>query len=225
MTTLWREWGKPILVIVIVCCSVRSSVAEWHDVPTGSMKPTIIEGDRIFVNKLAYDIRVPFAGWRILEMADPARGDVVILFAPDSGIRLVKRIIGMPGDVIELRANRLLINGRAAEYGPLDADVIAQVDIDERAKHVFASERFDVVSHPIMITPGRAAQRSYGPVTVPDEQYFIMGDNRDNSRDSRAFGFVSRDVIIARVVGVVFSLDRDNHYAPRWDRFFRGLPD
>ncbi len=101
----WREWIRPLLVVVIVLGSFRSSVADWNDVPTGSMRPTIIEGDRIVVNKLAYDLRVPLTGWRLVHRGDPQRGDVVICYSPADGTRLVKRVIAGPGDEIELRRN------------------------------------------------------------------------------------------------------------------------
>ncbi|MGD2108884.1 MAG: signal peptidase I, partial [Phycisphaerae bacterium] len=83
----WNDTVKPFLIIVIVLCSFRSAVADWNDVPTGSMKPTILEGDRIFVNKLAYNLRIPFTSWRVAAWATPKRGDVVVLFSPDEGVR------------------------------------------------------------------------------------------------------------------------------------------
>ncbi len=222
---LWREWCKPFLVIVLVLFTFRSAVADWNDVPTGSMKPTIIEGDRIFVNKLAYDLKVPFTTWHLIEWSQPQRGDVVICYSPEGGTRLVKRVVGLPGDRIELTNNRLKINGNPAEYEPLDPDIINQIEADERPRHHFLGEKFDENVHPVMFTPSvRSPMRNYGPVTVPDGHFFVMGDNRDNSGDSRKIGFVERRLIVGKVPLVVISLDRDNHYAPRWGRFFRKLP-
>ena len=125
---VWRDWVRPIAVILVICGSFRSAVADWNDVPTGSMKPTILEGDRIFVNKLAYDLKVPFTTWPILEWGVPRRGDVVICYAPDSNERLVKRVVAVPGDTIAMRANRLFINGEPAVYDLLDADTLNQID-------------------------------------------------------------------------------------------------
>ena len=105
----WREWVKPLLVVVIVCTSFRSAVADWNDVPTGSMKPTILEGDRILVNKLAYDLKVPYTTWHLFEWAEPARGELVICYSPADGNRLVKRVIAVGGDHLEMRNNRLFI--------------------------------------------------------------------------------------------------------------------
>ena len=86
-------------------------MADWNDVPTGSMKPTILEGDRVFVNKLAYDLKVPFTTWHITEWSNPHCGDIVVFFSPKDGKRLVKRVIGLPGDTVELQNERLVING------------------------------------------------------------------------------------------------------------------
>lgn len=219
---LWREWARPFLVILLVLCTFRSAVADWNDVPTGSMKPTIVEGDRIFVNKLAYDLKVPFTTWRLIEWSRPQRGDVVVFFSPEDGTRLVKRVVGLPRDVVELRRNQLSINGEAADYEPLDPDIVAQIEADERAGLRFAAEIIDETPHPVMIRRTGAADQ--GPYVVPDDHFFLMGDNRDDSRDSRAIGFVPRKLIVGQATRVVISLDRDHHYAPRWDRFFRRLP-
>jgi signal peptidase I len=219
-----REWVKPILVVVIVVGAIRSTIADWNDVPTGSMKPTILEGDRIFVNKLAYGLRVPFTRWNLIEWDGPMRGDVIVLFAPDSGTRLVKRVCGVPGDRLELRNNLLFVNGELASYARLDPEIVDQISPDEQRRHLFASERIDGAEHPIMITPRAPAKRSFPPMTVPDDHYFVMGDNRDESRDSRWFGFVPRNLITGRATNVAISFDPDRYYLPRCDRFFRSLP-
>ena len=221
---LWREWARPLLVMVVVLSSLRSAVADWNDVPTGSMKPTILEGDRIFVNKLAYGLRVPFSDWWVMQWEGPQRGDVVVCYSPATGDRLVKRVIGLPSDRIELRRNRLFVNGQAVEYEALDAEVISQIDPAERPAHRFAAEDLGGKTHPVMTTPGLPAPRSFGPKTVPPDHYFVMGDNRDNSRDSRSFGFVPRNEIVGRSSAVVLSFDPDRYYLPRWNRFFRALP-
>lgn len=220
----WREIGKPFLVILIVVGSFRSAVADWNDVPTGSMQPTIMQGDRIFVNKLAYGLRVPFTDWRVMEWSGPRRGDVVVFFSPADDVRMVKRVVGLPGDRIELRRNRLLVNGEPAEYGPVDPAIIDQIDTDEQPRHRVFGERIDGQAHPIMITPSRRARGSFSAVTVPEGHYFVMGDNRDNSRDSRSYGTVERVRIVGRATAVVLSLDPDRYYLPRWGRFFRDLP-
>ena len=221
---IWREWVIPLAVILIICGSFRSAVADWNDVPTGSMKPTIVEGDRIFVNKLAYGLRVPFTLWRIVDWSEPARGDVVVLFEPETGVRLVKRVIGIPGDRIELRNNRVAVNGKPAVYQSLEQEFVEALPANQRMHHEFVAENLDISSHPVMLTPRLQSKHTYGPIDVPQGQYFVMGDNRDKSRDSRWFGCVERNLIVGHATAVVFSVDRDHHYLPRWDRFFLSLP-
>src|SRR5947209_242579 len=101
---LWRQ-VRAFVFIFVILAALRSAVADWNDVPSGSMIPTILEGDRIFVNKLAYDLKVPFTTVHLATWDNPSRGDIVVFFSPDEGTRLVKRVIALPGDTIELRQN------------------------------------------------------------------------------------------------------------------------
>lgn len=220
--------ARSIALVVLIVLSFRSSVADWNDVPTGSMKPNILEGDRIYVNKLAYDFKVPFTTWHLAEWEDPKRGEVVVFFSPADGIRLVKRVIGVPGDVVELRNNRLLINGKAAAYEPVAAElqkeIARQMGIDGEGKE-FSYELMSDQKHPMMLNPmGPSKKSSFGPFTVPPGKYFMMGDNRDNSTDSRFYGPVDRSLIAGRASRVVVSVDPRHYYKPRWSRFFSPLP-
>lgn len=221
---IWREWIRPILVILIVCGSFRSAVADWNDVPTGSMRPTIVEGDRIFVNKIAYGLRFPFTSWRVIDFSEPRRGDIVVFFCPENGVRMVKRVIGLPGDTLELRNNRVIINGGQAGYSSFERATLTSPDDPGSGIHRIGQETIDGQAHPIMTTLAQRSRKYFGPFTVPHDQYFLMGDNRDNSRDSRWFGAVPRDLIVGRASSVVFSLDAGNHFLPRVDRFFHSLP-
>jgi signal peptidase I len=222
-TWFWTEWVKPLLVVGIVLGSLRSAIADWNDVPTGSMKPTILEGDRIFVNKVAYDLKVPFTTWRIREWADPLRGDVVVLISPADGKRLVKRVIGIPGDRIEMRQHRLLVNGTPAEYGPADPALLRGMGSDIPPTAVVRTETTGGRSHPVLIDPRAPAAAFLDTMTVPKGSYLVMGDNRDNSYDSRFFGCVAREQILGRATAVVLSLDRNHGWRPRWSRFFSPL--
>jgi signal peptidase I len=223
MSWVWREWVRPLLVVALVLGSFRSAIADWNDVPSGSMKPTILEGDRVFVNKLAYDLRVPFTYVRLGRWGDPLRGDIVVLISPHDGKRLVKRVVGIPGDTVELRNDRLVVNDRAATYTPPDARTVAWLGDDRPASAVVATETSDGRDHAVMIDPMAGSMPSFQPVKVPAGRYLVMGDNRDNSFDSRFFGFVDRDRILGRAVAVVASVDINNHWAPRWSRFFSPL--
>ena len=113
-----RRQVAPFVMIVLVMTSFRSAIADWNVVPTGSMNPTIVEGDRIFVNKLAFGLRVPFTMWQVAQWSQPSRGDVVVFHSPHDGQRMVKRVIALPGETVELIANRVFINGRPAAYQP-----------------------------------------------------------------------------------------------------------
>jgi len=220
---LWQSWIKPVGLAVLTVVTFRSAVADWNDVPSQSMEPTILIGDRIFVNKLAYDLKLPFTTWHLAEWSQPERGDIVIFFHPSQGHRMVKRVVGVPGDVVEMRGNALLINGAPVTYEPLPGEEVDTNELADPAPWNFAAEQFDGESHPVMSQPMRSAMRSFPPVTVPTGQFFVMGDNRDNSGDSRVFGFVPRRNITGEAIGLAFSLDKDRSYAPRWSRFFRRL--
>jgi len=221
---IWRHWILPIAFVVIILTAFRSSIADWNDVPSGSMKPSIIEGDRIFVNKLAYDLKVPFTTWHIASWGNPQRGDIVVFYSPADGTRLVKRIVGVPGDKVEMINDRLIINDKPADYEPLKESIVNQIPPGERPEHLFAAERIGTQEHPVMATPGMRAMRSFGPIKVPPDHYFMMGDNRDNSADSRYFGPVARKLIVGRASRVLASVDIHDWYWPRWSRFFRELP-
>jgi signal peptidase I len=220
---LWIARVRDWTVVLIVMLTVRSAVADWNNVPTGSMKPTILEGDRIFVNRLAYDVKVPFIERPLLIWSDPKRDDIVVFHSPTDGTLFVKRVIGLPGDRIRLSANRVFINGEPADYEPLDSATPQQLPPSERAGHHLVAETFDGRTHAVMTTPEQPGPADFGPVTVPPGQYFVMGDNRDNSMDSRFFGFVARERIVGRAMAVVMSLDPESYLSPRWQRFFHGL--
>ena len=219
----WQLEIRPLLIPAILLFSVRSSLADWNVVPSGSMKPTILEGDRLLVNKVAYDLKVPFTTWHIAEWGNPQRGDIVVFFSPKDGARLVKRVIGLPGDTVELRNEQLIINGQPVDYTKLNPVVPLGLSAPERARSTFAAEKLPQATHAVMAIDNVAAMRSFGPVQVGANHYFMMGDNRDNSFDSRYFGTVARDQIVGRTSSVVLSLDKENYWLPRWSRTFSAL--
>ena len=219
-----RGWGYSIFIALIIATSFKSAVADWNIVPTGSMKPTILEGDRIFVNKLAYDLKIPYTTLHIAEWGDPQRGDIVVFYSPADGKRLVKRVVGIPGDSIAMRNNQLIINGEKIKYEPINYAKTNDPSMSMSPNQLVFIENLSGTPHPVMIAPQRPALRSFGPVTIPNGKYFVMGDNRDNSADSRYIGFVERPSIVGQATSIVISLDIDNKYKPRWGRFFTQLP-
>ena len=210
---VWREY-RGFAVFIVLMMIFRGALADWNVVPTGSMKPTILEGDRILVNKLAYDLKIPLTHISLCKFADPARGDIVVFDSTAANTRLVKRVIGLPGDIVEMRDNRLTINGIAARYS----------HIEHQADATFAIESYLDISHQIeLASTGASRFSTFGPVTVPKDRYLVLGDNRDNSADSRFYGFIPRDEIVGNAKTIVLSLDYDDYYIPRADRFFRAL--
>jgi len=205
---LWREY-RGFALFILLMIVFRSALADWNTVPTGSMKPTIVEGDRIFVNKLAYDLKIPLTSISVHEFADPKRGDIVVFDSKAADTRLVKRVVGLPGDVVEMRDNRLVINGIAARYSGF-----ARLDETTSA----AIETYPDMSHRIeLMRAGVARLRSFGPVRVPEGSYLVLGDNRDNSADSRVYGFIPRQEIVGHATRIVLSLDYDHYFMPRFD--------
>lgn len=207
----------------------RSAIADWNQVPSGSMEPNIMIGDRIVVDKISYDLRFPFTLQRIARWDNPQRGDVVTFPNPVDEEVYVKRLVAVGGDTVEVRNNRLIINGEVASYSP-----VAKATEEDLKSHlsrrslrlnrivkeeILGSERYIMRSK----ARGRSRARSFGPVTVPEGKYFVMGDNRDNSSDSREFGFLDRDHILGRAYAIAFSVDTSNYYAPRGSRFFTDL--
>lgn len=210
---------KVFLVMILIISSLRSALADWNDVPTGSMKPTIQEGDRVVVNKLAYDLKVPFTMIELAKWSDPKRGDIVVLFSPEDGQRLVKRVVAVPGDKIEMRDEQLLVNGQAAQWKPIGMSYVPY-----QGPVAIFDESLAGKTHKIMLTTnGRSDRATFGPQTVPPGQYYVMGDNRDNSKDSRYIGYIERRRIVGKALAVAFSLDRDRYFVPRLDRFFKGI--
>lgn len=221
---IWRKHIRLLLIVVLVLTSFRSAIADWNDVPTGSMKPSILEGDRIVVNKLAYGLKIPFTTWHVARWNQPQRGEIVVFNSPLDGLRLVKRVVGLPGDSVMMVDNRLYINNQPVQYGPLGQETIKELSENEQPMHGYANEQLGAKSHPVMNTPSIGALRTFGPLTVPVGEYFVMGDNRDNSNDSRFIGTVKLDQIVGRSSYVALSLNYDHHYLPRWERFFKSLP-
>ncbi len=205
--------NRSLLLFVMLMLVFRSAFADWNHVPTGSMKPTILEGDYILVDKMAYDIRIPFTHTSLARVGEPERGDIVVFDSAASGNRLVKRLVGIPGDTVELRHNRLIVNGQAVNYSLAS----------ESSYFWDLREDLPGVEHLVRLQKRSSPASSFAPVYVPQDYYLALGDNRDNSADSRAIGLVPRKEIVGRAHKILLSLDYDNFYIPREGRFLEKL--
>lgn len=213
LSKFWRE-NRSFFVFIALMLVFRSAVADWSQVPTGSMKPTIIEGDRIIIDKLAYDLRLPFTAISLLPLAEPQRGDIVVFDSAAADKTLVKRVIGLPGDTVAMIDNRLILNGVAVDYH----------DIEHADDAVFPVEELVGIRHRVRWANAAPSHyQSFGPVHIPDGYYLMLGDNRDNSADSRVIGLVPRHELRGRSQTVAFSLDYDDAYLPRTERFWQPL--
>jgi len=229
LIAFWKEWGISIVVALLIATSFKSIIVDWNDVPSGSMRPTILIGDRVFVNKLAYDLKIPYAipyiKVHIAKWGDPRRGEIVVFFSPLNGKRLIKRVIGVPGDRLEMIDNRLVINGQPLVYEKVDASALPNVTDENLTAFKIYYEQLDEKKHAVMFSSSNynSQNKSFGPEIIPEGHYWMMGDNRDNSGDSRVFGPVDRDLIVGRSTAVVISKKGSFFRHPRWERFFMNL--
>ena len=218
-TICWRA-SRGTLLFLGLMMVFRSACADWVVVPSGSMNPTVIEGDRVLVDKRAYGVRIPFTLARIGDVGDPRRGDVVVLESPETDITLLKRVIAVPGDTVAMQDERLIINGVAARYEMLPPETGDALLSTVRAlQPVYVREELLGIAHATMRIPRVQSRSSFAAVTVPPGRYLVMGDNRDNSQDSRYFGLVRRDAIFGKAMRVVVSLDPEHFHLPRAGRW------
>jgi signal peptidase I len=224
--------NRKFFLFIILMSVFRSAIADWYTVPTGSMKPTIQEGDRIVVNKMAYDIRVPFTNVSLITVAEPQHGEIIVFESAAADLRLIKRVVGLPGDVVAMRNEVLFINGKPLKYTNLENTNIESANLEKNSsadnsdisQERFANETLGNVIHQIKIDDNASDQLSnFGPITVPDNKYLVLGDNRRHSADSRVYGFVPRHELKGKATAIAFSVDYENYYLPKKERFFQSL--
>lgn len=199
----------PFILFIFMLFSFRSSVADWYHVPSGSMEPTVKVGDRVVVDKSAYTLELPFTDVIIAQTGNIKRGDIVIIDSNAASTRLIKRVIAVEGDKVELNNNLLFINDEKAELTTTNNQVYSE----------------DILGHnrTIALNPIPSPAKSFNVVTVPKAHVLVMGDNRNNSVDSRYYGFIPIKEIQGKATSVAFSVDKHNMYLPRKDRFFTAL--
>jgi signal peptidase I len=220
---LWRE-NRAFILFVFLMLMFRSAWADWMTVPTGSMNPTIIEGDRIVVDKHVFGLRLPWTLVRLTDGRDPQRGEIVVFDSPVDGTSLVKRCVGLPGDEIALDDGGLWINGQYASYRPGDRELVqGLLTRVRRLEPTVLREGGVIPEHDVLRLPYSGPQPGLARTRIPDGMYFMLGDSRDNSQDSRYFGFVPRRNIVGLTSRVAVSFDPERYYLPRSDRWMHPL--
>ncbi|MEM1108905.1 MAG: signal peptidase I [Planctomycetota bacterium] len=278
---LWHDWIRPLLTVIIIVTTLRSSLLDWNDVPTGSMIPTVAIGDRIVVNKLSYGFNLPFNGPVVsvpfinvtfdnpldflpgFYYGEPKRNDIVTFWKPsvydyhyqaaeqqgfseaeadayarardDAGTRMVKRVVAVPGDTVEMRRatekfdgrlfeiSKLIINGEEAQYTDKYLTTLTETILGDvrRVKY----DRYTSVEagdgRTVRLNP-RPQALAFGPITLGDDEYLMIGDNRDNSADGRFFGPVKLDQITGKAKFVAVSFN-GSYFKPNWSRFFHAF--
>ena len=184
--SLIREYAESIIIAILLALLIRSYLVQAFKIPSGSMEDTLAVGDHLLVSKFIYGTKIPFVDKRVLTIRDPSRGDVIVFEYPEDPSKdFIKRVIGIPGDVVEGKDKKVYVNGKLYEN-----------------PHEVHKEK-DII--PKEMNP----RDTFGPVTVPADSYFVMGDNRDRSYDSRFWKFVRRDQIKGLAFIKYWSWDRD----------------
>jgi len=221
----WVRNNKGFLAFLVLFGVFRTAVADWNPIPSASMHPNLLEGDVVLVNRLAFDLKVPLTDVVLAHLGEPQRGDIVTFRSPRDGILLIKRVVALPGDVVEMRNERLYINGKGADYKVVEQSLDSVGGTATRAFQL--AETWDGnrarPRHHIQIMPDVMAARTFGPVTVAPGEYLMLGDNRDNSADSRVIGLVPRKLLVGRAERVLVSADYQGNWMPRTERFGMSL--
>jgi len=228
---------RQLTIFLVLILAFRWSVASPYHVPTASMEPTIKVGDRLLAYKLAYDLKVPFLDYTLMTWAEPKRGDIIVFKYPkEPDIDYVKRIVGLPGDKIRVENNLLYINGAVQERTDHESDRSILSDIHDNPDIKSLSvEKLGTLDH--WVIQDKATNSAFSlsmkfptdgtdEYVVPQNSFFAMGDNRDNSTDSRSWGPVPREYVKGKALFVMWSMfSPDDSYWPhfRWDRFGHGL--
>jgi len=216
MKNVLRE-NKGFIAFLLCLGVFRSAIADWNPIPSASMRPNLLEGDVVLVNRVAYDLKVPLTDISVSRLGEPRRGDVVTFRSPLDRTLLIKRIAALPGDRVELRGERLVINGTLAEYDVL-GEAVEHIEPLGDLQALRLQEHNAGTSYAIQVLPQVDARRDFGPITVPAGSYLMLGDNRNNSHDSRYIGFVPRELLVGRAERILVSADILGNWAPRTER-------
>jgi signal peptidase I len=215
--TIWKEWKTTIFVILTILI-IRSSFFNWYTIPSSSMNPNLIEGDLVTVNMLAYDLHLPFTNIDLHTFNNPERGDIVATFVNNEGNdkRYVKRIIGKPNDRVKMVNNLLYVNDKEFTKTSVELDLSGLPSSREGFSFDSFTEKQGDLSYSVIYATSKEGYNmeqylkdniisNFNEITVPEGKYFIMGDNRNLSKDSRFIGFSDREDIIGKITGVTFN--------------------
>ena len=218
----WLKENRGFIIFILCLAFFRTAIADWNPIPSGSMRPTLLEGDVVFVNRLAYDFKLPLTDMIVAHLADPKRGDIVVFNSPRNGMKLIKRLIALPGDRVEMRNEVLFINGKPAEYSA-QQELMEPLGNGGSIDALRATESIGQNQRRVQFLSGVSARNTFGPLLVPADSYLMLGDNRDNSADSRYFGFVPRSLLTGRAQRILVSADILGNWHPRTERFGQRL--
>ena len=200
------DYARSLFPVLAFVLALRSFVVEPFRIPSGSMMPNLLVGDFILVNKFNYGLRLPVLNTKVVPLGEPRRGDVMVFRFPGNspddptiGTDYIKRVIGLPGDVVAVQDNRVSINGVAVAYAPGGVYVGGGSGMDMTGANLL-NEDLPNHRHTVLEMPGNGFDRRNGTWTVPAGHYFVMGDNRDNSADSRYWGFVPEANLVGRAM-------------------------
>jgi signal peptidase I len=220
----WRffwEWAKSFQIAFVLFLLIRSFAVEAFKIPTGSMERTLLVGDFLLVNKAVYGAEVPFTGRHLPAFERPERGDIIVFEWPvDRSKNFVKRLIGLPGDTLRMLDGQLYLNGAQV----VEEYVVHTEPNSDPSGEDFRWQRDFVVKTAAASVPYHPSRNNWGPLVVPEKNYFVLGDNRDNSYDSRYWGFVPDSLVKGRPLFIYYSYDRNSvRRFPwmsniRWDR-------
>ncbi len=203
------EYARSFFPVLFIVLLLRSFVVEPFQIPSGSMKPTLEVGDFILVNKFTYGLRLPVLGTKLVDINEPQRGEVMVFFPPHDNRYFIKRIVGMPGDTVFYQDGRLTINGDQVPLTELD-----QIRIDTAAgpqRGILFDEQLGEFDHQVQVVDSQRRRGGRTEWVVPPGHYFMMGDNRDNSADSRVWGAVPEENIVGRAFAIWM------HKEPGWN--------